>query len=125
MNDDVRLGLQKAEEFLNDAELLFESGRYESTVNRAYYCMFKVVQTILLDKDIFTKTHKGARVKFHELFLKTNLLPEHLGEMFDDASELRQDADYDFEKNVSESGARKTIENASLFLNAVKGFLEK
>jgi uncharacterized protein (UPF0332 family) len=125
MTDDVKLGIQKAEEFLEDARYLYEGKRFESSVNRSYYCMFKVVQTLLLEKNILTKTHKGAKTKFNELFLKTNLLPKELGKMFQDAFNIRQDADYEFPLQITEKTAKQTINNAAHFLKTVKAFLEK
>lgn len=125
MNDDLEMGIAKAEECLSDSIYLYEGNRYEAVVNRAYYCMFKIVQTLLLDKDVYTKTHSGAKSKFHEIFLKANLLPAPLGKIFQDAFDIRQNADYEFEIEITEGSAKQTFEDATFFLKTVKEFLTK
>jgi uncharacterized protein (UPF0332 family) len=72
MNDELKKILAKANECLDDALYLMEGNRYEAAVNRAYYAMFSAVHGLLLDKNILVKTHSGAKIKFNELFLKTN-----------------------------------------------------
>jgi uncharacterized protein (UPF0332 family) len=87
--------------------------------------MFTSIRRLLLDKDIYVKTHSGAKSKFHELFLKTNLLPLEFGKIYENAFDLRQEVDYDYETEVPSEAARQTIEDAAIFLNVVKLFLEK
>ena len=94
-------------------------------MNRAYYSVFTAVQGLLLDKDIFVKTHSGAKVKFHEQFIKTSLLPAKPGKIFEDIFALRQEADYDFSADISEASAKQTIEDAEDFLNGIKTFLKR
>lgn len=125
MKEELKNVMQKAAEYLDDAQYLFNDGRYESAVNRAYYSIFTAVQGLLLDKDVFVKTHAGTKLKFSELFLKTNLLPLDLGKIFEKALTLRQEADYDFQFHVSNSDAEQLIADAHLFLKTVTDFLQK
>ena len=39
--------LEQAEEFFQDAQLLFENGRYKSAANRSYYCIFHCMRSVL------------------------------------------------------------------------------
>lgn len=106
-------------------DFLFNTPLLIQPLIRIITACLKFVQTLLLSKDIYTKTHSGAKSKFHELFLKTKLLPSELGKMLQDAFDIRQDADYEFEFEISESTARQTFEDASLFLKTVKEFFKK
>jgi uncharacterized protein (UPF0332 family) len=124
MSEELVKVLAKADSYLEDAIYLYEGSRYESAVNRSYYSMFVSIQELLLSKDIFVKTHSGTKVKFHELFLKTTLLPLDLGKIFEDALMLRQDADYDFKFEVTQSDALQTINDAKIFLAAIKSYLK-
>lgn len=124
MSEELAKVLAKADSYLEDSLYLYEGCRYESAVNRSYYAMFVAIQGLLLSKDIFVKTHSGTKAKFHELFLKTTLLPLNLGKIFEDALILRQDADYDFKFEVTQSDALQTINDAKIFLAAVKSFLK-
>ncbi len=124
MNEELEKVLTKAVSYLEDATYLFEGARYESAVNRAYYSMFIAIQGLLLYRDVFVKTHSGTKSKFHQLFLKTNLLPIELGKIFEDALMLRQDADYDFRFEVTKEDASQTIEDAKIFLAAINSFIK-
>jgi uncharacterized protein (UPF0332 family) len=117
MNQEVHKVLHKADEFYADAQYLFEGKRFEATVNRCYYTMFTSVQALLLSRNAFSKTHQGAQVKFNELFIKSELLPIELGKMLNDAFEKRQFGDYDVDAEISETDAKKLLENANLFLH--------
>ncbi|MEJ0104257.1 MAG: HEPN domain-containing protein [Bacteroidota bacterium] len=79
MSGEINKVILKAEDFLEDADYLFEGKRFEAVVNRCYYAMFTIVQGLLLSNNIFSKTHQGTMIKFHELFIKTELLPVELG----------------------------------------------
>lgn len=125
MRQELKNVIERAQACLEDSKYLLEGKRYEAAVNRAYYSMFTAVVGILLDKDIYVKTHSGARTKFHELFLKSNLLPSELGKIFDDASDIRQEADYDFAINIEPEEALKTITDAEYFLNRIVKFLQQ
>ena len=122
--EELKKVLAKANDCLADAEYLYEGKRYEAAINRAYYAMFTAVQGLLLSYDIFVKTHSGAKNKFHELYLKTGLLPIELGKILEDASILRQEAGYDFAFHVSEEDAKQTIDDAVVFIKSVALFLK-
>ena len=55
---------QKAEDCLQDATDFFGQGRYEASVNRAYYPIFHCIQVLLWIENIHTKSHEGAHNQF-------------------------------------------------------------
>ena len=91
MTEELGEAIARAEQCYDDAKYLLDGHRYEAAVNRAYYSMFTAVQGLLLSKDIFVKTHAGAKTKFHELFLKTNLLPLEFGKLLEKARRHREE----------------------------------
>ena len=125
MTEELQKVITKAKDCLEDAKYLMDGERYDAAVNRAYYSMFTAIQGLLLERNIFVKTHSGTKAKFHELFLKTELLPMHLGKIFEDAISLRQEADYEFDEIISNEDAQQTIEDADLFIKSIVEFIEK
>ena len=123
MKDELKKIIYKSNEILDDAKYLLEDNRNEAAVNRAYYAMFTIVNGLLLDKDVFVKTHTGVKAKFHEYFLKTNLLRLELGKAYENAFSLRQEADYDFDMEISDEDARQTIDDADKFIKEIILFL--
>ena len=124
MRKEINKIIAKAEDFYEDADYLFKGGRYEAVVNRSYYAMFTMIQAILLMENVFSKTHQGTMIKFHELFIKTGKLPVNLGKMLNETFEKRQFGDYDVDANISEEEAKEVLENARIFLNEIKTYLK-
>lgn len=54
--------------------------------------------------------------KFHELFIKTDELPEHLGRMLNETFEKRQFGDYDIDASISKEEAGTVLHNSRLCL---------
>ena len=71
MREELSKILAKAQDFYEDAVYLFKGQRYGGVINRSYYAMFTVIQGLLLNANVFSETHQGTMVKFHELFIKT------------------------------------------------------
>ena len=123
MSEEINKIILKAEDFFEDAEYLFKGQRFEAVVNRCYYAMFTMIQALLLTKNIFSKTHQGTMVKFHELFIKTQLLPIDLGKILNETFEKRQFGDYDVDADISEDEALKVLENTKMFIKKIKTYL--
>ena len=100
MNEEIKKVISKAEDFFDDAEYLFKGKRYEAVVNRCYYAMFTTIQALLISKNVFSKTHQGTMIKFHELFIKIELFPIELGRILNETFEKRQFGDYDVDANI-------------------------
>ncbi len=123
MNEELKKIVLKSEDFLDDADYLIKGNRFEAVVNRCYYAMYTIVQGLLLSKSIFSKTHQGTMIKFHELFIKTGQLPIQLGKILNETFEKRQIGDYDVDAVISENEAVKVFEDAKLFVGKIKAYL--
>lgn len=86
--------INKAEQRLREAKVLFENGFFDSVVNRLYYALFYSVNGCLLAKQIIAKTHSGIKNKFHLIFIKPGIISEATGKLFDYLFDERSDADY-------------------------------
>ena len=77
----IRSKIDKAEQRMVEAKVLFENGFYDSVINRLYYSLFYGVNGCLLVKEIFSKTHSGAKNKFHLVFIKPGIISEANGKL--------------------------------------------
>ncbi len=116
MNEDVKRLMARAYNCLADARLIFETGRYNGVPNRSYYAIFDAVNALLRLHNQFANSHRGAKNRFNEFYIKTNILPREANLWLEGAFELRQSGDYDFEYDVTEADAQKSIEYAAEFL---------
>jgi len=115
MKEQVNRFLEHATDALDDASFLYQDGRVLALANRAYYAIFYCACALLLTEGITTKKHEGARVKFHELFVKTGRLTREAGQILERNFAARQSADYDMEAFLSEPEAQLLLDDAKTF----------
>ncbi len=101
--DIVFYRLNRAKDTLDDAHILAEKSKWNSTINRLYYAAYYAVTALLLKSDIKATTHNGVKSSFSEHYIKTNLISKELGRIYSQLFTWRQKGDYDdlfdFEKD--------------------------
>lgn len=105
--------LDRASDALDSARHNLNGKFYTATANRAYYSCYYCIISLLYTKKIYSKTHQGARAKFSELFIKSEIFPIHLAEYIATLYDFRQEADYDLDADITEQEAQSLIEKAN------------
>ena len=123
MKERVRKVINKADDTLESARLLFAEGHFAGAVNRAYYAMFDAFRSLLFVKGVFVKTHKGLQSKLYELYFDQELLPQSLNTILTRTEDLREKADYDFDSVIDSDTAGQVVSDASLVLDEIKIYL--
>lgn len=123
MNRNVAAYMLLAEEFLNDARLLFAAGSYRSAASRAYYSFYDAVRALLSTKSISSKSHQAARVLFSEQFIKDGPFTSQDSKDFHALFNLRQNSDYDPDEFLELAEVEKAIETAAEFLLQTEAYL--
>jgi hypothetical protein len=90
----VRYWWEKAWESLGSARREITAKSYSFAVNRLYYAVFYGASAALFDKKLSFKKHSGVRASFHREFIKTGLLNEEWGKIYDQLFEDRHESDY-------------------------------
>ena len=120
----VKYRLERANESIKAAQLLFENKLFTPAMNRIYYSMFYSVQALLvLNEKAFSK-HGQVKGYFNKAFIKTGIFPKEFGRLFNTVFEYRQKFDYvdllvPEEELISDYivEARKFIVKISSYLN--------
>ena len=103
IKDLIEYRLNRAKDTLDDARILAEKSKWNSTINRLYYAAYYAVTALLLKSDLRTTTHNGVKSNFSEHFIKPNLISKELGKIYSQLFTWRQKGDYDdlfdFEKD--------------------------
>lgn len=124
LNDYINYRLQRASDTLNDAKLLADNGRWNSSINRLYYACFYAASALLYYNSVEAKTHKGVRIKFMSEFIKTGLFDKDFGKLYSDLFDWRQEGDYSdfvtFDKDLTIPLINKSEE----FISLIKSFLK-
>lgn len=91
----IEYRLKRAKDTLDDAHILAEKGKWNSTMNRLYYAAYYAVIALLINSNYKTNTHNGVKSNFSEHFIKTNIISKDLGKMYSQLFTWRQKGDYD------------------------------
>ena len=63
--DYIQYRIDKSNEIFEDVKLLAENGRWNSCVNRLYYCAFYVVTALLANSGVNAESHNGVKRQFN------------------------------------------------------------
>jgi len=116
--------IAQAEQCLKDAKALLETSGYKGAANRAYYCVFHSMRSLLALNNVDFKSHKGVISYFRKHYIKTNILDAQLSDILTALFRVRTDSDYDDFYVVDKEEVVKQVENAEFFLNQIKAYTE-
>lgn len=117
--------LEKADEKLAAAQVLFEAEKYDDAVSRAYYAAFHAATACLLTEGQEPKTHHGVLTLFSMLFVKTGKIDKTYGRHLSNLKDDRENGDYDVFSTIDEAVAQNAIREAREFVEAVKKYLNQ
>jgi uncharacterized protein (UPF0332 family) len=93
--DLIQYRLHRAKDTFEDAQILAERRKWNSSINRLYYSAYYAVMALLLFSELNPATHNGAKSNFTEHFIKTERIPKEFGKMYSQLFTWRQKGDYD------------------------------
>lgn len=122
---EILKALEKADNALHNAEYDLNGGFLLATANRAYYTCYYCMTALLYTKDVVVKTHQGTHSKFAELFIKTGIFSTDTSNTITLLFDYRQQADYDFDAEISYDEAKELIKKASEFLQLTRIYFDR
>lgn len=120
-----RLRIEKAEEFLKEAEFNFKNKFYQTSINRSYYAVFSAINSLLILEGTSVKTHSGIKTLFNLRFIRTKKLPFKFSEYLDYLMRKRTDVDYGDFVVIDEKTARKVLKIAKEIVKSIKKLRKK
>ena len=117
LNDEDRktlVGLQmdKANRFLEQAEMVRGLQQWDLAANRYYYACFHAVQALFIHHGLASKRHSGMLSQFGLHFIKTGIIEDKLGGFLTRMEQLREKGDYNCIFSVTEEELRTIVEPA-------------
>lgn len=94
-NDLIEYRISRAIDTFDDAKILAENKKWNSTINRLYYSAYYAITALLLKTDINPTTHNGAKTNFSKHYIKTGIISSELGKIYSQLFTWRQKGDYD------------------------------
>ncbi len=115
--------VQKAQESLSAARLLFDRSHFNFSVSRAYYAMFYVAEALLLGEGLTFSKHAAVLSAFGKQFVKTKKVSEEFHQYLIEGHENRNIGDYDAGPGLSKGQAEEQIAHAERFLQLAEQLL--
>ncbi|MBR4911197.1 MAG: HEPN domain-containing protein [Clostridia bacterium] len=116
--------LDKARDYIKDADSTLELGMYDTAANRSYYAIFHTVRALLaLDGKDFKK-HSGVISFFQSDYIKTGVFKKEMSDIIKSAFSLRQESDYEDFYVISHDEVIKQVKEAKEFYDNVKAYID-
>ena len=120
---EVTANLERAEESVRAAKLLYEAGHWDFAAARAYYAAFYAASAALLSQGREYQKHSGVIAAVHKFLVKTGKLDKEHGKNLNWLFELRSVGDNGDTRHVPREEAGKAIDAARSFVEAMKALL--
>lgn len=121
----INYRLFRAKDTLEDAKLLAEKNRWNSSINRLYYAAYYAVSALLLDADISAATHNGIKSKFSEHFILTGKISKESGKIYSQLFTWRQKGDYDDLFDFDEERVMPYFEPVRVLIETIEKLLAR
>ena len=120
----VSLELDKAERFMQQAEMVRNLQQWDLAANRFYYACFHAVQALFIHYGLASKRHAGMLSQFGLHFIKTGLIEDRLGGFLTRMEQLREKGDYNCIFSVSEDDLGTIVEPAHEIVKVIKDIIQ-
>jgi len=117
--------LERAEEDLLAAENNHQSGFYKAAINRSYYTIFHSIRAINILDGFDASKHSSVIAHFNQFFVHTGEFDKTTYKLIDSAYRIREKCDYSDFFIASREDSAAQLNNAKMFLHAVKMYLQK
>jgi len=119
-DDLIKYRLFRSKDTFDDAKILADNKKWNSTINRLYYSSYYAVMALLLDSNLNPTTHNGAKSNFTEHFIKTQKIAKEYGKIYSQLFTWRQKGDYDDMFDFSEEKVIPYFEPVSKFIALIE-----
>jgi uncharacterized protein (UPF0332 family) len=124
VKDIVEYRLGQSEAAFKMALVALDIGDWNHVCNRLYYSAFYAVSAYVVWVNENAKTHNGAKSKFHSIFIKSGLVENKYGELYDLLFTNRQDADYTDFIVFTKEAVFPLIEETKSLLGVIKSYIK-
>lgn len=114
---------ERACQMLKAGNAAYAQDDWVTANNRAYYCLFHAMRSVLALDEIDFKKHSAVISYFNQHYVATNLFNRSYGSKFTNAFIVRNHSDYDDFYLFSRAETLELIADASRFLEDVRAYL--
>ncbi len=122
---EVKLNLEKAQEKLNSAELLYKKQYFDDSASRAYYAILHAIVACLRLKKVDLERHKHAYIlnQFRSHFVDSSIFPAEMYGKIQSIRSSREQADYSFKIKILEQDAKEILADAQTIVKSIREYI--
>lgn len=124
-NDLINYRIARAKDTYDDALILSEREKWNSTINRLYYASYYALTALLLDSDLKPTTHNGVKSNFSEYFINTGKIDSKYGKIYSQLFTWRQKGDYDDLFDFDKDKVMPYFEPVNDFISLIENIIKK
>ena len=113
----------RANEELENAKAVFNTGGYKLALNRSYYAIFHGMRAVNVLDEFDSSKHSGVIAHFNQYHVKNADFEKNASKIIQNAMEMREHADYEDFFVATKKDAEEQISRAEQFLEYVKVYL--
>lgn len=115
--------LQTAKDNLISAQILYDGEQLKAAANRAYYCVFHAMRSVLAIDGVDFKHHSGVIAYFRKEYIKNGTFDKKMSTIIQTTAMVRESSDYDDFYIISKEDTKRQIDNAKLFLDEIEKYV--
>ena len=123
LKDVALVRIERAEEMLASAKDNFERDDLKTALNRSYYAIFHAIRAVNILDGFDSSKHSGVIAHFNQFILKEGKMNPQYSGIIKKASYRREKSDYDDFYVVSRKETEEQIQNAEVFVEDVRKYL--
>lgn len=124
MTDEARRRLEKAERAIRATEVLMGAGHWDFAAGRVYYAMFYVAEALLSTRGPRFTKHGAVHAAYGQHFARTRVLDPKYHRWLLNSFDVRSEADYGQETDITQSQVETMLVRAREFLAAARAHLK-
>ena len=115
----VQLEMERAKRTFQEVEILKSAGLWHGVCNRLYYAVFHAISALLIHDGPQVFTHHGSHALFGQFYIKTKVLPETFGKLYNQLQTMREQSDYNCAFNAEPEELETRIEPARQMIETI------
>ena len=105
--------------------MLLAAGRYDDSINRAYYAVFYAALALLLSQGIRRSKHSGVLAAFRQFFVRTGIIETEYSDIYGAVMDARELSDYDLQFTPASGYAETLVADAERFVARMVRYLRQ
>ena len=119
----IELHIQKAEQFMQQADEMCNLCHWDLAINRYYYSIFHALHALYAAKGFSAHTHDGLITIFGKEFVQKEIVDRKYGRYLARMEQLRKMADYNCITSVAEEDVKELSIPSHELLEVIKSLI--